>query len=105
MTPLFVYITAPDGECARTLVRTLVEERLCAGANILGGMESFYWWQGEVKNARESVCVVKTTDASYPALEKRVCELHPHVVPCIVALRPERGFPAFLHWIAEETRS
>lgn len=105
MPPLFVYITAPDKECARLLARTLVSERLCACANIIDGMESFYWWQGVLENAHESVCIVKTTDAGYPALEKRVRELHPYAIPCVVALRLERGFAPFLQWIAEETRS
>jgi periplasmic divalent cation tolerance protein len=105
MTPLLVYITAPDGACARILARTLVGERLCAGVNVIEGMESFYWWRGAMENARESVCSAQTTDASYPALEERVRELHPYAVPCIVALRPEQGFAPFLHWIAEETRS
>lgn len=105
MNSLFVYITAPDAACARQLATALVGERLCACANVLDGMESFYWWQDKVENARESVLIVKTTAAAYPALEQRVRSLHPYETPCIVAWNIERGFPPFLHWIVEETRS
>lgn len=105
MNTLFVYITAPDKDTARQLAGTLVRERLCACANIFDGMESVYWWQGEVQNAREAVLVCKTTESLYPAFEARARALHPYETPCIVALPMTAGFAPFLQWIADETRS
>jgi periplasmic divalent cation tolerance protein len=102
---LLVYMTAPDRQTARALAGALVRERLAAGANILPGAESLYWWQGEVRQAEECACVLKTTAAGYAALEKRARELHPYQVPCIVALPVARGHDAFLRWIGEETLS
>lgn len=101
---LFVYITAPDRATARELGKTLVQERLAACANILDGVESLYWWRGEIQEDRESVCILKTTADGYGALEKRARELHPYEVPCIVALPLVRGHAPFLRWITEETR-
>ena len=101
---LFVYMTAPDRATARELAEILVRERLAACANILDGMESLYWWQGELRRAEESVCILKTTAAGYPALEQRARELHPYEVPCIVALPVPRGHAPFLRWVGEETR-
>ena len=101
---LFVYITAPDRLTARELSETLVRERLAACANILDGMESCYWWQGEMQRAAESVCILKTTASGFAALEKRALELHPYEVPCIVALPLMLGHAPFLRWIAEETQ-
>ena len=105
MKALLVYITAPDPESARSMVARLVEERLCACANILGPVESLYWWKGRVENSREAALICKTTQSGYPAFEKRARELHPYDTPCIVALPLTEGFPPFLQWIAEETRS
>lgn len=105
MSALFVYITAPDSETARHLASTLVRERLCACANILDRMESFYWWEGKVDHAQECALVVKTTEERYPALEKRVLDLHPYDTPCIVALPLVKGAAPFLQWITDETRS
>lgn len=101
---LLVYITAPDGATARELGKTLVRERLAACANILGGVESLYWWRGEIQEDVESVCILKTSADNYEALEKRARELHPYEVPCIVALPLVRGHAPFLRWITEETR-
>ena len=101
---LFVYMTAPDRTTARNLAETLVRERLAACANILDGVESFYWWQGELQRTEESVCILKTPAACYAALEQRAQELHPYEVPCIVALPVSRGHEPFRRWVDEETR-
>ena len=103
MNFLLVYITAPDMECARSLGQTLVRERLAACANLIDGMESCYWWQDKIESARECVCLCKTTEAAYPALELRAKELHPYDTPCIVALPLSHGNKAFLQWIEKET--
>lgn len=104
MRHFFVYMTFPDKETASRIAKTLVGERLAACANILPGMESIYWWKGDMEQTAECVCICKTTDAAYTALEARVRELHPYDTPCLVALPLERGEGAFLRWIEEETQ-
>ncbi|MDR0826380.1 MAG: divalent-cation tolerance protein CutA [Desulfovibrio sp.] len=105
MSALFVYITTPDETSALRIVEALLEERLCAGANILGGIRSLYRWQGEISRRSECVCILKTMRKHYPALEKCVRALHPYEVPCIVALPVECAFAPFLQWIEDQTRS
>ncbi len=105
MNALFVYITAPDQEAARKMARCLVEERLCACANILPAAESLYWWDGAIEHAHEAVLICKTTEEVWPAFERRARALHPYETPCIVALPLTRGFAPFMQWIADETRS
>jgi len=105
MNALFVYITAPDAETARSMAERLVEERFCACANILPGLESLYWWDGKVEQSREVALICKTTQSVWPSFEKRARELHPYDTPCIVALPLERGFAPYMQWIANETRS
>jgi periplasmic divalent cation tolerance protein len=101
---LLVYITAPDGDCARRLGATLVRERHAACANIIDGLESCYWWQGALENARESLCLCNTTAEAYAGLEARAKELHPYETPCIVALPLSAGYAPFLGWVGEETK-
>ncbi|MCL1940010.1 MAG: divalent-cation tolerance protein CutA [Desulfovibrionaceae bacterium] len=105
MNALFVYITVPDEETARSMAKRLVEERLCACANILPGLESLYWWGGKVEQSREAALICKTMQSAWPSFEKRARELHPYDTPCIVALPLEKGFAPFMQWIADETRS
>ena len=80
---VFVYITALDAETARSIGRRLVEEGLSACANIFP-IDSIYRWKGEVKKALEAVLIVKTTKEKVEEVRKRVLELHPYELPCIV---------------------
>lgn len=99
-----VYMTAASREEARTIGRTLVEERLAACANVIDGMESVYWWQGKLTEDREAVLIAKTRAALVPALTERVKQLHSYTVPCVVALPILDGNPAYLAWLTAETR-
>jgi periplasmic divalent cation tolerance protein len=39
-----------------------------------------------------------------PAIVARTAELHPYDVPCVLALPLVGGNPAYLEWLAAETR-
>jgi periplasmic divalent cation tolerance protein len=103
MPQQLIYITAGSDEEARTLGRTLVEERLAACANVLGAIRSFYWWEGEVQEDGEVALILKTRDSLVEKLTARVKELHSYAVPCVVALPIAAGNPDFLAWIDKET--
>jgi periplasmic divalent cation tolerance protein len=98
---LLVFSTFPTAEAARTAVRTLVEERLCACGNLMPKVESIYRWEGRVETAEEVLIVLKTTRLRYPAVEESLRAMHPYEVPEIIAVRLENGAPAYLKWIAD----
>jgi len=98
------YVTCRDRAQARLLARTLLAERLVACVNLVTGMESLYWWQGAVCEAREVVLIAKTRRSLVVALTRRVLALHSYEVPCVVALDVLGGNPRYLAWVAEETR-
>ena len=99
----FVYVTCESEEQARSIGRSLVEERLIACANLLPGMESVYRWEGKVEDARETVLILKTMGDLVPALTERVKELHGYEVPCVVSLPIDGGNPDYLAWISDQT--
>jgi periplasmic divalent cation tolerance protein len=99
-----IYITAGNAEEARTIGRALVEARLAACANVLGPMTSIYRWDGAVQEGKEAVLIAKTTTALVEALTMKVREMHSYDCPCVVALPVDGGNPAFIDWIAAETR-
>lgn len=105
MSAMFVYVTAEDAETARRIGRAVVEARLAACANVLDGMDSIYWWEGTVQEAREAVLILKTTAERFDALAARVRALHPYDLPCIVALPVVAGHAPYLDWIARETQA
>ncbi len=96
---LFVVSTFASVEEAQRIARLLVEERLAACVNCGPAVESIYRWQGKIESAQEVVAFIKTTIGRYPALESRLCDLHPYEVPELVAFRAADGLPAYLRWV------
>jgi len=98
-----VFVTCPNRRAAERIGRTLVEEHLAACANILQGLTSIYRWEGKVCRDPEVLVLLKTRRSRFPALARRVRELHPYSVPEIVALPVALGSPAYLAWVAAST--
>ena len=103
MSYSLIYITAADAEEAKALGRALVEARLAACANVLPGTVPIFWWEGEVQEGSEAALIAKTRAPLVDKVIEFVKERHSYECPCVVALPIEKGNPAFLEWIAEET--
>ncbi|HEY7319643.1 MAG TPA: divalent-cation tolerance protein CutA [Candidatus Binatia bacterium] len=100
---IVVYVTAgspPEGE---RLARALVEERLAACVNRIAPVHSVYRWEGKLEESEEQLLIIKTQKQRFPALQKRVRELHSYAVPEIIALPIIDGSQDYLHWLSEQT--
>ncbi|HET6777989.1 MAG TPA: divalent-cation tolerance protein CutA [Gemmatimonadales bacterium] len=97
--------TLPDKATATRLGAQLVEERLAACAQVVGPVSSSYWWQGQVEQAQEWYCHLKTTYGASPKLSRRLRELHPYEVPEIIVVEIKEGDPSYLQWIRETVQS
>jgi periplasmic divalent cation tolerance protein len=93
------YITCPDQDAARKISQTLLQEGLIACANILPGMESIYWWEGQIQSATEVVLILKSTSAQSDRIIARVESLHPYNTPCILALPVEKGSEPYIRYL------
>jgi periplasmic divalent cation tolerance protein len=101
---IFVLTNLPDSDAAFNLARELVHLRLAACANVLPPVASFYRWEGRLEEATERPVLLKSTTERYPALEAAIRERHPYALPEIVAWPVERGLPAYLQWVEDESR-
>ncbi|MDR3415070.1 MAG: divalent-cation tolerance protein CutA [Nevskia sp.] len=97
-----VFVTCP-AEAAATLAEALVQRRLAACVNSLAGVNSVYRWREAVERGSETLLLIKTSRARYPALEAAVRELHPYELPEILAVHVAAGLPAYLQWIQQST--
>lgn len=103
---LMFYIPCPDKDTAESLAQTLLKEKLIGCANIVRGMESFYWWQGQIDRSSEYVLILKT--AEFPnaqqIITQRAEELHPYEIPCIMTL-PVLGInESYKKWLEESLK-
>jgi len=98
-----VLTTTDSREAARELADSAVRGRLAACAQLVGPIESTYWWDGAVETAAEWQLWFKTTDERYVALAEHVRDRHKYDVPEIVRVPIEAGSPAYLAWLRAET--
>jgi periplasmic divalent cation tolerance protein len=101
---LLVMTNLADVASAQALARALVERRLAACVSLLPALQSIYRWNGAVEEAAEVTLLIKTTAARYAELEQAIRTLHPYELPEVIALPVSAGLPAYLGWIAQETR-
>ncbi len=104
MTDFIQVTTAIDSEDgARQIADTLVSRHLAACVHIVGPITSTYWWQGKMETAREWICIAKTRQSLYDAVEAAIRDVHPYDEPEILATPILAGSRSYLEWIAAET--
>jgi periplasmic divalent cation tolerance protein len=99
-----VLTTAGSSEEAERIAATLVERRLAACVQTVGPVRSRYRWQGEIEEAEEWQCLVKTEASRYEEVEAAVRELHSYEEPEIVALPIVAGSAGYLGWVSAEVQ-
>ena len=93
--------TLGSREAGEHLASTLVEERLAACVNVIGGIASIYRWEGNVERDEEVLLLMKTTAAGVGPLKARVLELHPYETPEFLAFEAGAGSTGYLAWVAD----
>ena len=96
---IIVLTTTSNLEEAETLARKIVEAKLAACVQVLPPMQSFYFWEGEVRNETEHLLLIKTLPAKFAGLEKFIQANHSYDVPEIVALQSSEVAENYLDWM------
>jgi periplasmic divalent cation tolerance protein len=100
-----VLVTVPTQETAAQIGMALVEEHLAACVNILPGIRSIYWWDGQINDEPEVMLVIKTRlDLVDNQIIPRVRAVHPYTEPEIIAFPIEKGSSSYLEWIVRESK-
>jgi periplasmic divalent cation tolerance protein len=96
---IIVFCTIGNEEEGARLAKTLVEERLAACVNIIGGVRSIYRWQEEICDDPELLLLIKTSGERFPALKERLVELHSYDTPEVIATPIVAGHTPYLDWL------
>lgn len=84
-------------------MRRLVDERLVACGTIVENAFSIYEWQGTLEETEEALVLLKTRKDLWERLRTAIEELHPYDVPELLAVPVDRGLPAYLAWLTDQT--
>ena len=98
-----VLVTTANAEEAQKIAGALVSERLAACCNIVGNVRSIYRWEEKICDEGEVLIVIKTRQANFEKLERRVKALHSYKVPEIIALPVEAGSSEYLKWLGDNS--
>ena len=93
-----VFATCSPEE-ADSLVEKLLEERLIGCANVIPGVRSHYWWEGQICRDEEVLLFMETDAATAPAASRRLRELHSYDVPKILIVEPSDSDPDYRAWL------
>ena len=83
---------------AKRLLKILFENKLIACAQI-STIESFYFWDDEIKNEPEFLLSIKTKVSFYKDIEKIIINNHSYDIPQIIAVPIIEGSKPYLNWI------
>lgn len=102
MTPsgdhALVLVTCGSADEANQIARSLVEDRLAAGVQIIP-IDSVYGWKGEIVADSEWLLISKTRRERFQDIERTVHELHSYEVPPILMVEISQASKAYLDWI------
>jgi len=104
MKNIVVFMTTVTKQEAQKIVRSLLDKHLIACANILGPVESQFWWQGKIDKAKEFLVLMKSDEKLFEQLSKAIKDLHSYKVPEILALPIINGWSPYLEWLNETLR-
>jgi periplasmic divalent cation tolerance protein len=95
--------TVNDRRAARRITQELLQARLASCVQILGPIESSYWWKGKLEREKEWLLLIKARAGDYRRIEAAIKKTHPYKVPEILAFTVLCGNPDYLAWTRNET--
>jgi periplasmic divalent cation tolerance protein len=97
-------VTCASRAEARRIARALLAAKAAACVNIVGPIESHYWWQGKIELGREFLLLLKTTRRHTARVERLVREQHSYQVPEIIFVPVAAGERHYLRWLRESVK-
>jgi periplasmic divalent cation tolerance protein len=99
---MLALVTAPPDH-AEAIAREVVTARLAACANIVPGLKSVYWWQGEVQEDEEALLLLKTATDLVEPLKATLERVHPYENFELIVAPITGGSAAYIDWILAST--
>ena len=102
---LVVLTTCPDRDSAGRLATRLVESRLAACVNVIGGVESTYRWRDQVERDDEVLLLIKSTGGALDRVGRVIREHSNYELPEVLAVPVKGGSRAYLDWLVQSVES
>ena len=99
-----VVVTIPEKD-AKPLAKNLLEQKVCACVSILNGAKSYFWWEGKIDEADESLLIIKSKESLFPKLQTLIKNNHPYSTPEIISFNVDNISREYLSWLNAEANA
>ena len=96
---LVVTTSVPNKEVAEEIAHRLLRKHIASCVQIIGPIESHYWWENKLNKSVEYLCLAKTKKEFYSRLEAEIIEHHPYTTPEVYATPITHAFGGYQSWI------
>jgi len=96
-----VQTTTSSEEEAHRVATALLEPRLAACVQVVGPVQSHYWWRGSLESATEWLCLAKTTQDRVDEVTAVVRAINAYDTPEVIVVAIVGGDENYLQWIAD----
>ena len=86
---------------AEKISQKILEKRLAACVQIIGPIESSFWWKNKIEQSEEWLCLIKTHKKFFDEIENLISAIHSYETPEIIATPIIAGSKEYLDWIDE----
>ena len=100
-----VSTTTEKKEDGEKIAKVLLDKRLAGCIQILGPIESSYWWKNNIETQKEWLCLIKSKKGLYNELERTIKEIHPYETPEIIAVPISEGSKDYMEWLDSELKN
>ena len=97
-----VLTAAGSSQEAAAIADALLERRLAACVQVVGPVQSRYWWKGRIESAEEWLCLAKTTANAAGEAMAEIARRHSYEAPEITVTPIVAGSERYLAWIGAE---
>lgn len=101
---IVILVTASSKKEAQKIAAVLIKQKLAACVNLVGKVDSIFFWENKLQKAKEFLLVIKSTRAKFARIVKLIKSLHSYKVPEIIGLPIIVGDKPYLRWIDASLR-
>ena len=82
---LQIITTVPNKKIGVKIVELLLKEKLVSCCQIIGPINSHYWWENKIEESKEWLILIKCKKENFKKIEEKIKENHPYKVPEIIS--------------------
>ncbi|MCM8803814.1 MAG: divalent-cation tolerance protein CutA [Candidatus Omnitrophica bacterium] len=80
-----IITTCPDKKRCKNIIKKILNEKLASCCQIIGPIESHYWWENRIEKSKEWIIFIKCKKENYKKIEKKIKQEHPYKIPEIIS--------------------